>query len=73
MLNFSSPVIAVMTLLEAAGLSNQKYKVNNVSNIVMHGSHKRLVIEISTCYLLDFGTPRLLEKWTFEYTCDMKR
>ena len=62
MLNFSSAIIAVITLLEAAGILTQRYEVNDLSNIVMHGSHKCLVVEISTCCLLDFGAPRLLEK-----------
>ena len=73
MLNFSSTIIAAITLREAAGILTQKYEVNELSYIVMHGSHKRLVSEISTCCPLGFGTPRLLEKWIFEYTYDMKR
>ena len=73
LLYFSSAIIAAITLRHAASILTQKYEANGLSNIVMHGSHKRLVVEISTCCPLDFGAPRLLEKWTFEYTFDMKR
>ena len=47
MLNFSSAIIVAITSREAANLLNQKYEANDLSNVVMHGSHKRLVIEIS--------------------------
>ena len=73
MLNFSSAIIAAITSREAAGLLNQRYEVNDLSNIVMHGGHKRLVMEISTYRVLDFGAPRLLEKLVFKYTYDIKR
>ena len=73
MLNFSSGIIAAITSLQPAGILIQRYAVNLLSNNVVHGNHKRLVIEISTCYPLDFGTPRQLEKWTFKYTYDMER
>ena len=73
MLKFSSAIIAVITLLDAAGILIQTYGVNDLSNNAMHGGHTCLTVEISTCCPLDFGCPRLLEKWTFQYTYDMKR